>query len=192
MTGVILSGGRSLRMGQDKAFLQIEGVPMIERVLRVLRSLFEETLIVANHIDPYRRLDAPIYSDVISDHGALGGLYTGLLFSSHPYSFCVGCDMPFINPSLVSYLTDRVEGYDAVVPRTADGLQPLHALYSKSCLGAIRRIMDEKKTKVIDFYPLVNLKVIPERDFSSLTGWQRSFLNINTPEDLEQIGAIDP
>jgi molybdopterin-guanine dinucleotide biosynthesis protein A len=139
MTGVILSGGKSLRMGQDKAFVEIGGLPMIERILRVLRALFEETIIVANQIDPYRQLDASIYSDAIPDRGALGGLYTGLLFSSFDTSFCVGCDMPFISGSLISYLTDRIEGHDAVVPRTADGLQPLHAVYSKNCLGAIRQ-----------------------------------------------------
>ena len=192
MTGVILSGGKSLRMGQDKAFVEIAGLPMIERILRVLSALFEETLIVANEIDPYRRLDTSIYSDAIPDRGALGGLYTGLLFSSFDASFCVGCDMPFLNSSLISYLTDRIEGHDAVVPRTVDGLQPLHAVYSKNCLGAIRRVLEEKKDKVIDFYPLVNVKVIPESDFSFLAGWKDSFLNINTPEDLDQAKTRDP
>ena len=174
-------------MGQDKAFLEIAGIPMIERVLRVLSALFEETIIVANQIDPYRQLNAPIYSDAIPDRGALGGLYTGLLLSSFDAAFCVACDMPFINGSLISYLTDRIEGHGAVVPRTADGLQPLHALYSKNCLGAIRRAIEQKKNKVIDFYPLVDVKVIPERDFSFLAGWKESFVNINTPEDLDQV-----
>jgi molybdopterin-guanine dinucleotide biosynthesis protein A len=192
MTGVILSGGKSLRMGQDKAFIEIAGLPMIERILRVLRDLFEETLIVANQIDPYRRLGTSVYSDAIPGRGALGGLYTGLLFSSFETSFCVGCDMPFLKPSLISYLADKIEGHDAVVPRTADGLQPLHAIYSKNCLGAIRRVIEAKKDKVIDFYPLVNLKVIPESDFSFLTGWRESFVNINTPEDLNHAKTRDP
>jgi molybdopterin-guanine dinucleotide biosynthesis protein A len=100
--------------------------------------------------------------------------------------------MPFLNPSLISYLADKIEGHDAVVPRTADGLQPLHAIYSKNCLGAIRRVIEAKKDKVIDFYPLVNLKVIPENDFSFLAGWRESFVNINTPEDLNQAKTRDP
>jgi molybdopterin-guanine dinucleotide biosynthesis protein A len=192
MTGVILSGGKSLRMGHDKAFIEIAGLPMIERILRVLRDLFEETLIVANQTDPYRRLDTSIYTDAIPGRGALGGLYTGLLFSSFDTSFCVGCDMPFLSPSLISYLTDKIEGHDAVVPRTADGLQPLHAVYSKTCLGAIRRMLDDKKDKVIDFYPLVSVKFVPESEFSFLAGWKESFVNINTPEDLNQARTKDP
>jgi molybdopterin-guanine dinucleotide biosynthesis protein A len=191
MTGVILSGGKSLRMGQDKAFIEIAGLPMIERILRVLRDLFEETLIVTNQIDPYRGLDTSIYSDAIPGHGALGGLYTGLLFSSFDTSFCVGCDMPFLSPALISYLTDKTEGHDVVVPRSADGLQPLHAVYSKNCLGAIRRAIADKKNKIIDFYPLVKVKVIPESDFSFLKGWRESFVNINTPEDLNQAKTRD-
>jgi molybdopterin-guanine dinucleotide biosynthesis protein A len=178
MAGVILSGGKSLRMGQDKAFIEIAGLPMIERILRVLGDLFEETLVVANQTDPYRRLDTSVYTDAIPGRGALGGLYTGLLFSSFDTAFCVGCDMPFLSPSLISYL--------------ADGLQPLHAVYSKTCLGAIRRVIDENKEKIIDIYPLVNVKVIPESDFSFLAGWKESFLNVNTPEDLDQAKTRHP
>jgi molybdopterin-guanine dinucleotide biosynthesis protein A len=192
MAGVILSGGKSLRMGQDKAFIEIAGLPMIERILRVLGDLFEETLVVANQTDPYRRLDTSVYTDAIPGRGALGGLYTGLLFSSFDTAFCVGCDMPFLSPSLISYLADEIEGHDAVVPRTADGLQPLHAVYSKTCLGAIRRVIDENKEKIIDIYPLVNVKVIPESDFSFLAGWKESFLNVNTPEDLDQAKTRHP
>jgi molybdopterin-guanine dinucleotide biosynthesis protein A len=187
MTGVILSGGKSFRMGQDKAFIKIAGLPMIERILRVLKTLFEETLIVANETDPYRKLGTSIYTDAIPGRGALGGLYTGLLLSSFESSFCVACDMPFLNPSLVSFLSDRIGAHDAVVPRTADGLQPLHAVYSKTCLGAIRRVIEERKDKVVDFYPLVDVKVIPEGDFSFLDGWKESFVNVNTPEDLNQL-----
>ena len=192
MTGVILSGGKSLRMGQDKAFIEIAGLPMIERILRILKTVFEETLIVANQADSYRQLGTSIYSDAIPRLGALGGLYTGLLFSSFETSFCVACDMPFLNPSLISFLSDRIGGHDAVVPRTADGLQPLHAVYSKSCLGAIRQVIKEGKNKIIDFYPRVDVKVIPERDFSFLAGWKESFVNINTPEDLNQLKVSDP
>ncbi len=174
-------------MGQDKAFVEIDGISMIERVLRILRGLFEETIIVANELEPYRKLDALTFRDVVPDRGALGGLYTGLLVSSFDYAFCVACDMPYLSGPLISYLADRIDDHDAVVPRTMDGLQPLHALYSKRCLDAIRRVMEEKKTKIIDFYPLVKLDVVPERDFSSFRGWKESFMNINTPEDLQHL-----
>ncbi len=171
-------------MGRDKAFIEINGVPIIQRIYNLFEKCFNEIIIVTNQKKSYAGFKAKIVSDLIADHGALGGLYTGLFFSSNPYSFCVACDMPFLNESIIRYLIRKTNGYDAIVPRTEDGLQPLHAIYSKSCLKPIKELMDAGKYKIIDFYPLIRIKIIEESEFIHLDRTKESFININTPEDL--------
>ena len=155
MTAIILAGGNSIRMGQNKAFIQIDGIPIITRIHSLFKQLLEEVIIVTNQKDLFNNFDASIYTDLLPDRGALGGLYTGLYFSSFEYSFCAACDMPFIRRSLVEFLIRQTKDEDALVPRTRDGLQPLHAIYSKRCLDAIRRVIDRGKYKITDFYDLV-------------------------------------
>jgi molybdenum cofactor guanylyltransferase len=181
---MILAGGKSVRMGQHKAFIEVNGVPIILRVFAVLDRLFRETIIVANEKEPYTELHTPVYSDLVPNQGALGGLYTGLVYSAFPYSFCVACDMPFLNRAVIEYLLTKTGLYDAVVPRTSDGFQPLHAIYSKSCLNPIRHLLDQNKTKIMDFYPEIRLGIVDEKEFLSLDPEKRSFTNVNTPEEL--------
>jgi molybdopterin-guanine dinucleotide biosynthesis protein A len=184
MTGVILSGGKSIRMGKNKAFIQVEGVPIIERIHNLFRELFQELIIVTNETDLFSNFNSKIYSDLIPDKGALGGLYTGIVLSSFYHSFCVACDMPFIKKSLVQFLIENVANEDVIVPRTKDGLQPLHAIYSKNCVDPIRRSIEEGKSKIIDIYDQVNVKIIDEKDFLCFDPGRESFINVNTPEEL--------
>jgi molybdopterin-guanine dinucleotide biosynthesis protein A len=95
--------------------------------------------------------------------------------------------MPFIKKSLVQYLIENRDDEDVIVPRTKDGLQPLHAIYSKNCVDPIRRIIGEGKSKIIDIYYQVNVKIVEERDFLSLDPGRESFINVNTPEELLSI-----
>ena len=185
ITGIILSGGNSLRMGgQNKAFIEIEGVPIVKRIQILFERVFEEIIIVTDQQELFSNFSARIYGDLIPGRGVLGGLYTGLFYSSFPFSFCVACDMPFLKESVIEYLIQSMDAYDAFVPKTKDGLQPLHALYSKNCLEAIKRTIEKEKYKITDFYPLVRMKVIEESDFFSLDPMGESFINVNTPEEL--------
>jgi molybdopterin-guanine dinucleotide biosynthesis protein A len=188
ITGIILSGGKSVRMGENKAFIQIEGVPIIRRIYDLFNELFQEVIIVTNQKDLFSHFNSKIYSDLIPNKGALGGLYTGLFFSSFRYSFCVACDMPFLKKSLIQYLIENIKGEDVIIPRTIDGLQPLHAIYSKDCLDPIRMMIDEGKEKIIDLYHLVRVKIVEENDFLSLDPRRDSFINVNTPEELRSLG----
>jgi molybdopterin-guanine dinucleotide biosynthesis protein A len=185
ITGIILSGGKSLRMGgQNKAFLKIDGVPIVKRIQILFEKIFEEIIIVTDQEELFSSFNARIYGDLIPGRGALGGLYTGLSYSSFPFSFCVACDMPFLKESVIEYLIQSIDAHDAFVPRTKDGLEPLHALYSKNCLEAIKKTMEKENYKIIDFYPLVRVKVIEEINFFSLDPTRESFINVNTPEEL--------
>lgn len=191
-TGIILSGGKSLRMGKNKAFIEIEGLPMIERILNLFKKIFNEILVITNDKNQFVHLDnVKIFNDLIPYKGALGGLYTGLFYSSYEYSFCVGCDMPFLNESLIKFLIKKINGEDIIVPKTEKGLEPLHAIYSKRCLSIIKSMIDSGKSRIIDIYPLLKIKIIEEREFIDLDPEKKSFLNINTPEELEQIKRMN-
>jgi molybdopterin-guanine dinucleotide biosynthesis protein A len=188
ITGIILSGGQSVRMGrQNKAFIEIEGVPIVQRIQTIFERIFEEILIVTNQEALFRDFNARICTDLLPGRGVLGGLYTGLFYSSYFFSFCVACDMPFLKESLIQYLIQSVDHHDVLVPRTKDGLQPLHAVYSKNCLEPIRNSIEKEKYAIIDFYPLVGVKVIEEEAFSSLDPMRESFINVNTPAELVRV-----
>jgi molybdopterin-guanine dinucleotide biosynthesis protein A len=188
ISGIILSGGKSIRMGENKAFIKIDGVPIIHRTVDLFKELFQELIIVTNQEDIFKDLKSKICLDLIPGKGALGGLYTGIFFSTFDYSFCVACDMPFIKKSLVDYLIKNVEDEDVIVPRTKDGLQPLHAIYSKKCLDPIKTAIDGGKFKIIEFYNLVKVKIVEENGFLSLDPLRESFINVNTPEELSLFG----
>jgi len=184
ITGVILSGGKSLRMGRNKAFIEIDGIPIIDRIYTVFKELFQEILIITDQQELFAYPDVKVYKDLLPHRGALGGLYTGLYLSSFPYTFCVACDMPFLKRPLIQFLIDLLRDEDVLVPRTEDGLQPLHALYSKGCLHPVKDLLDHGGYKIIDFYPVVKVRMIEERDFSFLDPGKESFINVNTPDEL--------
>lgn len=184
LTGIILSGGKSTRMGENKALIKVDGIPIINRIHNLFRKLFQEIMIVTDQKEIFSHLDATFYEDLLPNCGVLGGLYTGLFFSSFKYSFCVACDMPFLRESVIEYLIKNIQGQDGIVPKTNDGLQPLHAIYSKSCLEPIKFIIDQGNYKIIDFYKMVHIKFIEEEEFFSLDPSMESFINVNTPEEL--------
>jgi molybdopterin-guanine dinucleotide biosynthesis protein A len=184
ITGIILSGGKSSRMGLNKAFIEIDGVPIISRIHGLFKELFQEIIIVTNEKELFGQFDANIFSDLLPNRGVLGGLYTGLFFSSFPHSFCVASDMPFLKESVIKYLMNSIDHFDVIVPKAEDGLQPLHAIYSKGCLKPMREIIGKGKYKVIDFYPMVKIKIIEQHEFRSLDPTGESFINVNTPEEL--------
>jgi molybdenum cofactor guanylyltransferase len=186
-SGIILAGGRSQRMGEDKAFIKISQKPIIEMITDLFRKVFKETLIVTLRKDSYLYLNVGVYEDIFPERGALGGLYTGLFRSNFSKAFAVACDMPFLNEDVINYLCQQADGYDVVVPRTEDGLQPLHALYSKRCVGAIETVLTDDKTRIVDFYPLVRVRMVDSREFVSLDPQMQSFVNINTPEELNRL-----
>ncbi len=174
-------------MGENKAFIEIEGIPIIHRIHNLFKELFQETIIVTNQKDLFSNFESKIYSDLLPNRGALGGLYTGIFFSNFHFSFCVACDMPYIKKSLVQYLLNLLKEDDVIVPRTRDGLQPLHAIYSKNCLKPIKKVINQGKYSIIDFYDQVKVKVVQENEFIRLDPLRESFINVNTPLELRSL-----
>jgi len=189
MTGIILAGGKNTRMGRNKALLEVGGTRLIDRTVALFRSVFQEVIIVA--ADPLDYLDqqAAIVTDILPHRGALGGLYTGLFYAAGEYAFVAACDMPFMNRAFLEYMTSQAEGYDIVVPAPPDGLQPLHAVYSRRCLPAIRSLLHRNRMQIKAFYPGRRVLTIPPETLRAYDPEGRMFINLNSPEDLEKFSA---
>ena len=106
MTGIILAGGKSSRMGTNKAFLTVGGERLIDRTVRIFKDIFHEVILVTNTPFDYLDQDCTIATDIIKGKGALGGIYTGLFFASHDHSFVSACDMPFLDKSFIKYMIE--------------------------------------------------------------------------------------
>ena len=185
-TGIILSGGKSSRMGEDKAFKLFSERPLIEIVIEKMSSLFEDLLIVTNSPHLYKEYSIRTVSDVVKDCGPLGGIYTGLLSSAQNNNFVVACDMPFLNEDLVSFIAKSHEGFDVAIPQFKGRFQPLCAAYSKSCIKPIEKALSNKNFKMIDFLKDVRVKTINEKEITSFDKEGLSFINVNTPLEWEE------
>lgn len=186
LTGILLCGGRSERMGQDKGLIEWRGQPLIVRLATLLQGMFEEVLVVTGRERRYRDLlDLPILEDEIKGLGPLGGIYTGLLRSSHEYNLVAACDMPYVKPELLELLVDEIEPSSWVtVPQVHGFLEPLLAIYSKRCLPETERLLSAGKLRIQGLYELVPTKVIPEERLREVDSELESFFNLNAPEDL--------
>jgi len=187
ITGIILAGGKNLRMGKNKAFLEVNSERIIDRTRNLFRELFDEVLLVTNSLPDYLDLNLRMVADLYAGKGALGGVYTGLFHASHSHAFVAACDMPFLNKDLIRHLIDLSPGYDIVIPKTQDGLQPLHAIYSQKCLPFMEELIQQDNLKIIDFFHRVKKREVPTEEILPLDPNLTSFLNVNTPEELARI-----
>ncbi|MCY4071408.1 MAG: molybdenum cofactor guanylyltransferase [Chloroflexi bacterium] len=184
----IIAGGQSSRMGRDKAFLELGGLTLIERVLAASADLGQsETILIANKPDQYRHLGLPMYTDILPDKGSLGGIYTALTQAANPATLVLACDMPFIKTDLLRFMIAQLdEETDIVVPRVDGYPQALHAIYRKTCLAPIRAQLDENRLKIIRFYNQMRVTYLDEADYAPYDAEARSFINLNTPAELER------
>ncbi len=189
MTGIILAGGKNLRMGRNKAFLEVDGERIIDRTRAIFVDLFEEVLLVTNSPLDYISLNLRIVTDLYQDKGSLGGIFTGLFYASHPYAFVAACDMPFLNKKLIQHLMDLSPRFDIVIPRMEDGWEPLHAVYSQKCLPFMQKLLLENNLKIIDFFDKIRKREVPPEEMRQYDPRLLSFLNLNTPDDLARIQA---
>ncbi|HOP48237.1 MAG TPA: molybdenum cofactor guanylyltransferase [Desulfobacteraceae bacterium] len=187
VTGVILAGGKSSRFGKNKALEKIEGMTIIEKVCEILRPVFSHLLIVTNTPDEYSFLNIPMTGDLIKGLGPIGGVYSGLCAMTTEAGFFVACDMPFLNRKLICHMVDISPGYDAVVPKIDWMFEPLHALYTKQCIPAIKSTIDLRKRQIINCLNDIHVKYVSEQEIRAFDPEIRSFLNINRPDDIIRI-----
>lgn len=183
-TAAILAGGRATRFGgRDKSRLLIEGVPLIERQIAMLRPMVDALLIVANDPARYTSLDIPVVPDMIPESGALGGLYTAICAAPTDHVLVVACDLPFLTAPFLTSVMAAARDVDVAIAHTADGYQPLCACYARMCADPIRRRLDAGALKVTDFLSDVRVREIGPDQIAPYDPDARLFSNINTPDD---------
>lgn len=189
VTGVILAGGLSSRMGSNKALLPYRGGRFIEAIHRQFAELFGEVLLVTNQPEQYSFLPCRMVADLHPGMGALAGLYSGLYHSETEHIFAVACDMPYLNNALIRRLAALREGADVVIPQGEHGVEPLHALYGKNCLNHMEAALAADRRRIVSFFPQVHVLQLPSEQVATIDPAFDSFRNVNTPTDYYQLRA---
>jgi molybdopterin-guanine dinucleotide biosynthesis protein MobB len=180
----LLAGGRSTRMGEDKAFAPFQGKTLLEWMRDKFAPLFPHVFLVTR--DPFRfhDLGLPVVNDALAEVGSAVGVYTAVLASSTERVICLACDMPFVTSRLLWELAERSRGFDVFVPRHGEYMQPLCAVYSKRTLDAYREFIVSGGRRIFDIYPDLNTGYL-EMDGGRHGDPERLFMNVNTPAELE-------
>ncbi len=184
-TAIILAGGKSRRMHEDKRLLPWAGKTLLEHIIDRISIVASETFVVFSN--PPISLPIPLKKvKVLLDRekgiGPMMGLYTGLEASQYPFSFAVACDLPFLTPEYLSFLYQHANHYDVVVPRIRNRWHPLSALYRKSCLCILEKFLQHKRYALTDFLEHSSLSIcsIDESSLAPLFPLSSLFMNINT------------
>jgi molybdopterin-guanine dinucleotide biosynthesis protein A len=189
VTGIILAGGKNLRLGRNKALEKIGGVTVLERVVNRLKPIVSHLVIVTadekNQLRPIS--SAKFVADIYPGKGPLGGIYTGLSGSRTKLNIAVACDMPFLNTELLKHMLELARGFDAVVPRTKESLfEPLHAVYSRTCLLVIKNHLESQQLSIRAFLAEVKVRYIEEDECRRYDPELLSFFNMNRQADYER------
>ena len=190
VTGIILAGGQSRRLGRDKAVEMLEGVRIIDRVLQAMTEVCTSSIVVGDEPGREKELGLPsrilFKPDSFSDCGSLGGLYTGLSEARTQWSFAAACDMPLLCVDLIESMKDYLDDktLDAVVPLFNSNLQPTHAFYNKTCLPFIEERLRIRRLRMDGYFENIKLEIIGEDLINRFAGGANSFLNVNTEVDL--------
>ena len=188
MTGILLAGGKAGRMGGiNKAFIEIGGERLIDRTMRIYRSFFREIIISTNSPLEYLEFDARIVTDIHRGKGPLGGIHAGLLHAEAEQAFVSACDMPYLSEAFIAHMIAKAGGYDLVVPVSAKGFEPLHAIYSRRCLPVIESQIERGELKLAPLFRKIKTCEIPASEIRRFDPEGRLFTNLNRPEDLEPI-----
>ncbi|HIJ58414.1 MAG TPA: molybdenum cofactor guanylyltransferase [Deltaproteobacteria bacterium] len=189
VSGVVLAGGISSRYGKNKALVEFHGIPLIERVLGVMRPIFRHVIIITNTPDKYSYLKLPMYQDIIKGLGPLGGIFTGLQVIPNS-GFFVACDMPFLNQGLIRHMVEIKADFDLVVPRISGYMEALHSLYGRGCERKIESLINSGIYQVFRFFNEVSVRYVDEDEVRMFDPDLRSFLNINSPEALNDFDNL--
>ncbi len=185
----------SRRLGRNKAVEEIGGERLIERVINRLSQVASETVVVVAEESRAEGLDLPngvrTAADIYPGHGSLGGIFTGLSAAQGDYGIIVACDMPFLNTGLLQFMVDLAPDFDVVVPRLEGRPEPLHAIYSKSCLEPIESRLKRQDLKIALFFEEVRVAYVDEDDIDLFDPDRLSFFNVNTQEDLDKALTLE-
>lgn len=190
ITGAILAGGQSTRMGSDKALLKLDGQRMLERVYRTMAGLFGNILLITNTPERYRFLPCPTAPDRFVGAGSLAGIHAALSHATTDLVFVVACDMPLLSPEVIRHLCSQSDAYDIVVPESCSGIEPLHALYRRSCLPEIEQMLLGDRKRIVELFDRSRTRRVTWPEIAHLPGAAQTFLNLNTPEEFQSLAQI--
>jgi molybdopterin-guanine dinucleotide biosynthesis protein A len=186
---VIQAGGRSARMGENKALKPFLGRPLVQRVIERLAPVADELLLTTNQPEYYTFLKLPLFTDIIPDRGALGGLYTALVSAKYPSVAVVACDMPFASAPLLVAAAGLLgqEEADVVIAEAAKGFEPLHAVYHReTCIPAIESAIEAGQWRIISWFPQVKVRKLTPDELERYDPESLAFWNVNTPEEFSK------
>jgi molybdopterin-guanine dinucleotide biosynthesis protein A len=191
VAGVVLCGGGSRRMGRDKAFIEVDGQPLVLRGARRVEEVCHPVFLAPGRL-PLEGLGYPTVPDAAIDTGPLGGLLGALHASPHPWMAAVAVDMPFASPGVLRLLVDLAGEDDAVVPVTTNGPEPLHALYQRSCLPPAERALFDGRYGLRSLLDELSVRFVGEEEWHEADPEGRFALNVNSVEDLEPLSRAEP
>lgn len=186
LAAFVLAGGKSARMGTDKAFVTFDGRTLLVRALDVVRSVTPEVRIVG---DPDRFAPfVPVIEDIFPGCGPLGGIHAALRSSSADLNLIVAVDMPFVTPDLLRYLVERARNSSAIVtvPHCGAGNQPLCAVYRREFADLAQKALKQGRFKIDSLFTDESTEVIGAEQLEEKGFSQEMFRNLNTPEELAE------
>jgi len=184
ITCAILAGGYSTRMGQDKATLEINGKALINYIFDKVKNVFQDIVIVSNNHSAFKGINVPVIKDIVPVRGPMVGIVSALMYSHDPYVFVCACDMPFIHENAIHYMVNKMNGEDIIVPKIEKGYEPLHALYSRSCISHMLTSIERDRLKIAGIFPVLTVKVLNDHT-SFYNNGHSVFTNITTVADLK-------
>ncbi len=184
-TAVVLTGGKSSRMGRSKALLPFDDEPLVAHVVRRLGRVFAETVVVAAPDQELPPLPVALVRDEVAYQGPVSGIYHGLKTATKEVCFVTSCDAPFLNLTLIAHLLSQISEWDVVVPFWQERFQPLHAVYRRSVAPLLREQLDRGELRPIFLYDKVRTRKIDEGEIRRLDPEGLSLLNMNSPGDYD-------
>ena len=193
ITGVILAGGLNTRFqGRAKAFQEIGGRRIMDRLMDVYTGLFDEIIIVTNEPMRYVAWDAQIVTDVLPQRSALTGIHAGLFYARTEHAFFAACDIPFLKADVIRLVLDAADhGIDAVIPQTDRGFEPLCAVYATRLMAAAAHHVQQGDYKIRRAFRKRRIRTVSEKRLRSVDPELVSFFNVNTPDDLVRAEQYD-
>ena len=193
LSAAILAGGRSRRMGRDKAQLQLGDSTLVGRVLAAVQPLGCPCLLIADDPRPLAHLELPVHADLRPRSGPLGGLHTALSVAPSSTVLLLACDLPFVTTDFLRLLVSRLGSHEALVPRSDAGLEPLCAVYTRACLPAIEAALDRGERFMAAFHDEADVGFLEFDEWRHCDPDGLLLANLNTPEDYERAAArLDP
>lgn len=190
MTGLVLAGGRSRRMGRDKALVEVAGDSLLLRVGRVLELICDRVLVASGEHDRYELAWEQV-ADPRAETGPLAGILAGLEAADTGLVAVVAVDMPYANARVLQLLADEWMGEAAVVPLVDARVQPLHGVYATDAAPSFRRLVEAGKRSVVPALSEIGARVVGEDVWGAVDPEGRFARNVNRPEDLAALGDLD-